>query len=230
MATTTTVPDRVAPEPTPERTFATPVERLSGLLRKAEGATGEARRAAAAELNALVTQLARFPSRPVADLLLRWLDEGALAGLEDADGQTSRAAVTAGVLTMGYPYALEISPDDLDHLRERSAARGSLGGTLAAFLVVAVTSGYSALEMLAESRHGHPSEMTSVLAVLAVAGSVVAMALSRPRAVARRWALLSLLLSGLMSMSLAMAGASSLLLPAIGAVVAFGMAWPRRGS
>lgn len=227
MATTTIVPDRVAPQPTSERTFATPVERLSGLLRKAEGATGEARRAAASELNALATQLARLPSRPVADVLLRWLDEGALRNMEDADGQTSRAAVTAAVLAMGYPYALEISPDDLDHLRERTAASGSLGGTLAAFLVVVVTSGYSLLELATEeSWRGHVSQMASVLAVV---GSGVAVALSRPRAVARRWALLWLLLSGLSAMSMAMSGTSALLLPAIGAIVAFGMAWPRRG-
>src|SRR5438128_1942683 len=85
---------------------ATPLERLGAALRSAEAATGDARRSAAGALNALLLKAGRQPSRALADLLLRWLDEAALSGLEDADGQTSRAAATAAVLSMGYPYAL----------------------------------------------------------------------------------------------------------------------------
>jgi len=229
MAVTHTAPDRVtSPEPAPERSFASPVERLSTLLQKADAATGDARRSATGELNELLGQMSRFASRPVADLLLRWLDQGSLTDLEDGDGQTARAAATAAVLSMGYPYALEISPDDLDHLRERTAATGSLGGALAAFLVVAVTSGFAVFEIATEGAwRAHLSHLGALLAVL---GSMMAVVLSRARGSGRRWALISLLLSGLVAMSFALSESTVLLMPAIGAIVAFAMAWPRRGS
>lgn len=227
MSVTTTAPDRVAAEPTSERAIAPPMERLNSLLQRAGAASGEARRAAASELNALVAQLSRTPSRPLADLLLRWLDQGALGDLEDAEGQTSRAATTAAVLSMGYPYALEISPDDLDHLRQRSSAGGKAGEALAAFLIVAVTSGFSALEMVTD---GSWSQRLSHLAILlGMVGSMMGVVLSRPRGSGRRVALVALLLSGMMAMSLALSEPSSLLVPAIGALVAFVMSW-RRGS
>src|ERR1043165_1643671 len=103
MAVTTTAPDRVAPEVASDRSLATPVDRLAALLQRAEAsASGDARRAATNELTALLGQSPRYASRPVADLLLRWLDQGALVGLEDGEGQTARAAATAAVLAMGY--------------------------------------------------------------------------------------------------------------------------------
>jgi len=228
MSVTTAAPERMAPEPAPERAYATPLDRLSSLQQRAEAATGDARRSAASELNALLAQLSRHPSRPLADLLLRWLDQGTLADLEDAEGLTSRAAATAAVLSMGYPYALEISPDDLDHLRERSAASGGAGGTLASFLVVAVTAGFSVLELWTEgSWTQHLAHLASVLALL---GAAMGMVLTRPRSSGRRAALLSLLLAGMLAMSLAATGSPSLLLPGLGALVAFVMSWPRRGS
>ncbi|HZN94034.1 MAG TPA: hypothetical protein VFB81_15080 [Myxococcales bacterium] len=228
MAVTHTAPDRVtSPEPAPERSFASPVERLSTLLQKADAATGDARRSATGELNELLGQMSRFASRPVADLLLRWLDQGSLTDLEDGDGQTARAAATAAVLSMGYPYALEISPDDLDHLREHTAPDSSLGGSLAATLVVGITSAFAGTELVAQGWRGHLSHMGALLAVI---GTMIAVALTRARGSGRRWALLSLLLSGLVAMSFAVSESSVLLFPAIGAIIAFAMAWPRRGS
>jgi len=225
MPVTTAAPERMAPEPAPERAYATPLERLAALQQRAESTTGDARRSAVSELNTLLAQLSRHPSRPLADFLLRWLDKGTLADLEDAEGQTSRAAATAAVLTMGYPYALEISPDDLDHLRERSAVSGT-GGTLASFLVVAVTSGFSLLQLWTEGRWTwHLAHLGPVLALL---GSMMAVVLTRPRGSGRRVALLSLLLAGMLAMSLAASGSPALVLPAIGAMVAFVMSWPRR--
>src|SRR4051794_29229120 len=154
MSVTTSAPDRVAPEPA-ERPFVPPIERLSMLLHKADAASGDARRAATSELNAALGQMSRFASRPVADLLLRWLDQGALSDLQDAEGLTARAAATAALLSMGYPYALEISPDDLDHLRSRTAAVRGPGGAVGALMMVVVTAGISIVQLATDPEaHG----------------------------------------------------------------------------
>jgi len=213
--------------PEPERTFTPPIERLSGLLQKADAASGDARRAATSELNAALGQMSRFASRPVADLLLRWLDQGALSDLQDAEGQTARAAATAAVLSMGYPYALEISPDDLDHLRSRSAAVRGPGGAVGAFLMVAVTAGIAIVQLATDPEaHGLASAAGLLLAMLASVGAMVASAQSARR----RWASVVLLVAGMVAMSMALGGTTALLAPALGSLAAFAMGWPRRGS
>jgi hypothetical protein len=227
MSVTTSTPDRVA-SPEPERSFVPPIERLSALLQKADAANGDARRAATAELNAALGQMSRFASRPMADLLLRWLDQGALSDLQDAEGLTARAAATAALLSMGYPYALEISPDDLDHLRSRSAAVRGPGGAVGALLMVVVTAAISAVQLFAD-REPAQTVSAAVTLLLAMLVSVGVTAASPPSA-RRRWASVALLVSGLIAMSMALGGTMGLFAPALGALVAFAMAWPRRGS
>ena len=225
--TTQTTPTQVAMEPAPERSLATPMERLSALLQKADAASGDARRAATTELNLMLGQMPRYASRPVADQLLRWLDQGSFSDLEDKEGQTARAAATGALLAMGYPYALEISPDDLDHLRERSASGGGLSEGLAALLLLG-TSGFGLMEVVRDGALlRNPSHLLPLLAVLA---SVLGVGLSRSRGSRRRLALLSLLVSGVVAMGFAFTESSALLLPALGAILGFAMAWPRRGS
>jgi hypothetical protein len=200
------------------------MERLGALLQRADAANGDARRAATGELNTLLGQMPRYASRPVADLLLRWLDQGALSDLQDGEGQTARAAATAAVLSMGYPYALEINPNDLDHLRSHSAPGARRGGPLAAFLMVTVTSGFALLPAFAPGAHAPASGFVLLGAMF---GSALGLLLSRPRGPWRRWALIALLLSGLTSMSMAFTGTSMLFAPAIGSIAAFSMAWRR---
>src|SRR4051812_33035558 len=192
MPVTSTAPDRVAAEP--ERPFTPPIERLSTLLQRADNASGDARRTATTELNAALGQMSRFASRPVADLLLRWLDQGALSDLQDAEGLTARAAATAALLSMGYPYALEISPDDLDHLRSRTAAVRGPGGAVGALMMVVVTAGISIVQ-LATDPEAHGLVSASGLLLVMLASSVVAVASAR--ASRRRWASVALLVSGL---------------------------------
>jgi len=221
MAVTTSAPDRLAPVE-PERGFIPPLERLPVLLQRADAAAGDARRAATTELNAMLGQMARYPSRPAADLLLRWLDQGALKDLQDAEGLTARAAATAAVLSMGYPYALEISPDDLDHLRARSAAVRGPGGAVGALMMVVVTSLIAVVQLATEP--GVQGVGNAVGLLVAMMASVVVMLSSARR---RRWAAIALLVSGLVAMSLALGGTTALLAPALGAMAAFAMGWPR---
>ena len=222
MAVTSSAPDRLAPVE-PERGFTPPLERLPVLLQRADAAAaGDARRAATAELNAVLGQMARYPSRPAADLLLRWLDQGALKDLQDAEGLTARAAATAAVLSMGYPYALEISPDDLDHLRARSAAVRGPGGAVGALMMMVVTSLIAVVQLATEP--GVQGVGNAVGLLVAMMASVVVMLSSGRR---RRWAAIALLVSGLVAMSLALGGTTALLAPALGAMAAFAMGWPR---
>ena len=53
----------------------------------------------------------------MAVLLHQFLEGGQLAGLEDASGRTCRAAATEALLRLGFPFALEVRPEDLEHLR-----------------------------------------------------------------------------------------------------------------
>ncbi|HYV48276.1 MAG TPA: hypothetical protein VFA20_25625 [Myxococcaceae bacterium] len=222
MAVTSSAPDRLAPVE-PERGFTPPLERLPVLLQRADAAAaGDARRAATAELNAVLGQMARYPSRPAADLLLRWLDQGALKDLQDAEGLTARAAAAAAVLSMGYPYALEISPDDLDHLRARSAAVRGPGGAVGALMMMVVTSLIAVVQLATEP--GVQGVGNAVGLLVAMMASVVVMLSSGRR---RRWAAIALLVSGLVAMSLALGGTTALLAPALGAMAAFAMGWPR---
>src|SRR6185295_2782151 len=222
MAVTSSAPDRLAPVE-PERGFTPPLERLPVLLQRADAAAaGDARRAATAELNAMLGQMARYPSRPAADLLLRWLDQGALKDLQDAEGLTARAAATAAVLSMGYPYALEISPDDLDHLRARSAAVRGPGGAVGALMMMVVTSLIAVVQLATEP--GVQGVGNAVGLRVAMMAAVVVMLSSGRR---RRWAAIALLVSGLVAMSLALGGTTALLAPALGAMAAFAMGWPR---
>lgn len=223
MAVTSSTPDRLAPVE-PERGFTPPLERLPVLLQRADAAAGDARRAATAELNAGLGQMARYPSRPAADLLLRWLDQGALKDLQDAEGLTARAAATAAVLSMGYPYALEISPDDLDHLRARTAAARGPGAAVGALMMMVVTSLIAVVQLATEPGvQGAGSAVGLLVAMLASVGLM----LSNPRGARRRWASIALLVSGLVAMSLALGGTTALFAPALGAMAAFAMGWPR---
>ncbi len=103
-------------------------------VQAARAASTEAERAvAAAKLNQQLDTLeAGSGGRQVADLLHELLEGGQLAGLEDTTGRTCRAAATEALLRLGFPFALEVRPEDLDHLRGRDAGQGFPWASLAA--------------------------------------------------------------------------------------------------
>jgi hypothetical protein len=72
----------------------------------------------ALRLNTLLEQMAADGgSREVADVFHRLLETGKLEGLVDTRGRTCRAVAVEALLSLGFPYALEVRPEDLDHLR-----------------------------------------------------------------------------------------------------------------
>ena len=106
-------------------------------------AAGAARAALAARINHQLDALAAGGgSREVADLLHHLLESGQLAGLVDAAGRSCRASATEALTRLGFPFALEVRPEDLDHLRGLDAdapgfrwAPLAAGGTLGAGIV-----------------------------------------------------------------------------------------------
>lgn len=117
---------------------AEPEAPLSALLPLVE----EARNAASAADRALLAErinhhLDALPagggSREVADVLERLLEGGQLAGLVAVEGRSCRAAATEALTRLGFPFALEVRPEDLAHLRgEDSGSAGFRWQELAA--------------------------------------------------------------------------------------------------
>jgi hypothetical protein len=100
-----------------------PVLLLVDEARKAP--TEEERQEKAGRLNALLERMGRGGgSREVADVFHELLDGGKLEGLVDARGRTCRAVATEALLALGFPYALEVRPEDLEHLHGASPGSG----------------------------------------------------------------------------------------------------------
>jgi hypothetical protein len=132
-----------APHEAPDRPAASTVD--MGLLHsqvvRARKAGGQARRQLADEINAAFRKLGQSGgSRAVADFLLKQLEEDAFEGLTDSEGRTCRGVAVEALLAMGYPYALEISPEDLEHLRQDSSPN-PLGAYGVAGLLLALVGG-----------------------------------------------------------------------------------------
>lgn len=96
------------------------------LVHEARAASTDAEREdVAGRLNQLLDDMAREGgSRQVADVFHGLLDGGALEGLVDARGRTCHAAAVEGLLSLGFPYALEIRPEDLEEGRGGGAKAG----------------------------------------------------------------------------------------------------------
>src|SRR5688572_11683552 len=81
-------------------------------------------RAAADRLPFVLTVLATSaPTQKTRDLLQRLLDERRVDGFFDSSNVSCRAAVLNAQLALGYPFALEISPEELQWLRKVTAQR-----------------------------------------------------------------------------------------------------------
>jgi len=71
--------------------------------------------------NSITALLEELPSQPspqdAIPTLRRLLDDGLLDGLEDGSGQSATVAATRALVALGYPYALEVSPEQLAALK-----------------------------------------------------------------------------------------------------------------
>jgi hypothetical protein len=95
-----------------------PQKGLEELLLRASTVRFSERKRLASSVNHLLAALAkRNPSKGSADFLHQLLESDALLGLRDSQGLSSRAAAVSALICMGYPHALEVSPEELRCLR-----------------------------------------------------------------------------------------------------------------
>jgi hypothetical protein len=116
--------------------------------------------------------------RATADCLQNLLASGDLATLRASDGTSARAVAVERLLALGYPYALEVSPEDLAHWREERPSEATDGRGLSVLVMTVAV----CLSLWGVSDPPTGFGLATVLALLAVtvAGAV------RPRL--RRWA------------------------------------------
>ncbi|WP_426749382.1 hypothetical protein [Myxococcus sp. Y35] len=108
-------------KPTPHLDLPLPVLVLIEQAQQARGLPEAHRHAVAERLNAQLARMAQAGGdRLVADTFLRLLERGQLEGLVDAKGRSCRAAAVEALLSLGFPYALEVRPEDLEHLRDNA--------------------------------------------------------------------------------------------------------------
>ena len=94
--------------PFPETALAPALELLASTARSTPGQEG---RDALVSLTQALTQLS--PSEENAKVLSRLIDDGAFHELVGDDGTLMRELAVETLLRLGYPYALQIHPDEL---------------------------------------------------------------------------------------------------------------------
>lgn len=146
--------------------------RLPGLLTEARQADSSEQARLAGELNALLVDM-RAPGNEAAEAkaVLELLNTSAFDGLQDKDGRSCRAEAVETLLVCGFPYALEVRPEDLAHHREQKQPRAKGPGPLilAGAIVGAVV---LALGML-QGKPGWEDPAKVVLYVLVLLLSIV---------------------------------------------------------
>jgi hypothetical protein len=167
-----------------------------------------------------VDRLARLDlgsPRSTADCLQALLASGDLATLRASDGTSARAVAVERLLGLGYPYALEVSPEDLAHWRAERPSEATDGRGLAALVMTVAVC--LALWGLSE-----PPTGVGLATVLGLEGVTVA-GLLRPRL--RRWAQRTLFVLGIVACAIGGRYGVGTLLPGIAAVVTARFIWPR---
>lgn len=79
----------------------------------------------ATSLNRAITGLSRHRTRAVFEFLRELAALPLLARAKDQNGWPCRAAVLSTWLELGYPYALELTPEDLEYAREHVPGDGT---------------------------------------------------------------------------------------------------------
>jgi hypothetical protein len=94
------------------------VERLTSVVAEARSSPEPVRAGLAGVVHELMARLpAEVGPEASAPVLHKLLEEGHLEGLEDTEGLPSSLVATRTLLELGYPYALEVSPERLAALR-----------------------------------------------------------------------------------------------------------------
>ena len=111
------------------------LEEIERLARRAAAAPESDRARLARRIAARLRRIpGDVPPEPAARWLLEALERSTWVGFADARGRTCRAAAVEALLALGYPWALHVTPEDLEHYRAQSrragGSRAALGRAL----------------------------------------------------------------------------------------------------
>jgi hypothetical protein len=204
----TTLPLPGANTPPPE----TPLPVLL-LVDQARSAAGADRQELSRRINRWLEQMVREGgSRHVADWFHHLIDSKRLAGLADASGQPCHETAIQGLLAMGFPYALEIHPEELARLQPKAAPLKDAGksprrrpwsGRELKLLGVSVLAGGGLGELLANLLHRAPGTRTLLVQVGVIGLAALAFLVSSQRPALRQLGLSVLLVASVLSIFLA---------------------------
>lgn len=162
-----TVPGAKTPPP------GTPLPVLL-LVDQARDAPPEEQQQLARRINRLLDQMVlEGGSRHVADWFHHLIESGRLEGLADEAGHSCHETAIKGLLAMGFPYALEVSPEDLQRVRPKQPSSLRDNALTVAGTAVAVGGSLAQLgvHLLGSFRFSHLLTLevgVSVLALIAV--------------------------------------------------------------
>ena len=155
----------------------------------------------ARRINRLLDQMVlEGGSRHVADWLHHLIESGRLEGLADAAGHSCHETAIKGLLAMGFPYALEVRPEDLQRVRPQAQKPG-----WKEFLPPLAT-GVAVMGMLVQLGQNlvHPSRLPPLLTFEVGVSllSLVAILVGKPRTPLRQMGLAVLVVCSLLSIFL----------------------------
>ncbi|HTS81813.1 MAG TPA: hypothetical protein VMH40_14525 [Myxococcaceae bacterium] len=205
----------IAPGPVSEVEALVPEDPLGRALSAARAPGADAGAA-----RSFVDGLARLDlgsPRATADRLHQFLASGELDLLRASDGTSARAVAVDRLLGLGYPYALEVSPEDLAHWRAERPSEATDGRGLA--VLVMTVAACLALWGLSD-----PPTGVGLATVLGLEGVTIAGAV-RPSL--RRWARKALFVLGIVACAIGARYGVGTLLPGIAGVVTARFIWPR---
>ena len=221
---------------------------LSELVQRARNSSDEEKR----WLAGLVLQaLEKVPDIPMPErdrqvtLLLEFLDDEALHGMVAPNGVECRAAAVEAVLRVGYPWALQLEPDDMEFFRTQrpafelrapvvKAGAGLAGGSSLMILAASLAHGPSLGVWLAD-RLRDPIDVATLSGLFLAIGGTAPLLASPMGTTPNRWGRWLMCGSSIALAAAAIAdGLSSgltymhsvFLVPAIGAAIAGW--WPRK--
>jgi hypothetical protein len=115
-----TSPLAVLQETKPSEKAVTLIE----LVQRARNSAGQEQVWLATLVNQRLKKIAALPEpETVTAWLLEQLEEEGLSGLTDKRGWPVRAAVVEAIIEFGYPFALELRPEDVEFLTEEKKKR-----------------------------------------------------------------------------------------------------------
>lgn len=109
-------------------------QKLEAAIAEARGAEGVEQEKLADDVNAALRLLRETSAaRRAADVLLGHLHKRSFGKLTGTDGRTCRSVAVEQLLALGFPFALEVMPEDLEHHR---AQERPLSGTWKVLLLL----------------------------------------------------------------------------------------------